>query len=193
MIKICVWSAKGGVGKSSIATALSQVLELQIVTNDKLNPYNLVLRPEQYYLIPDGQAIPYFENESLIYDFGGFGDPRIKDFIAKDKELLMLIPFNADLASWQAALAVYNEIKAYNQNIFFVLNRSKKGDFELFREQMDKQGINKTLLELPESKLFQNLFNKSEKISNVKNNKLLAYSYKKVLGQLNSLVEELKK
>ena len=192
-VKVLCWTAKGGVGKSSIALALSQVLDLQIVTNDKMNAYNLVLKPEQYYLVPDGQEIPYFEDESLIYDFGGFGDSRILDFIKKDKELVILIPFNPDLASWQAALAVYAEIKAYNSNIFFVLNRAKKGDGDVFKQQMKKQKINKPLFELPESKLFQNLFNKGAKISDVKSSKLLSYTYKRVLDQLNELIKELER
>jgi hypothetical protein len=53
--------------------------------------------------------------------------------------------------------------------------------------------INKALLEIKESKLFANMFNKQQSVNEVKQNKLLSYSYKQVLGQINDLIKELKK
>lgn len=195
-MKIVVWSGKGGVGKSSITSALLQILpNYQVITNDKLHPYNFILSQDKFFLVPSDKEIPYFEDENLIYDFGGFGDERIKRFIQKGNDLIILIPFNSDIVSYQSAISVFQEIKKYtnNENIFFVLNRSKKGDYEVFKEQMEKQGINKGLLEIKESKLFQNIFNKREKIEDIKNDKLLKHSYRAVLEQMNNLVEEIMK
>lgn len=195
-MKIVVWSGKGGVGKSSITSALLQILpNYQVITNDKLHPYNFILSQDKFFLVPSDKEIPYFEDENLIYDFGGFGDERIKRFIQKGNDLIILIPFNSDIVSYQSAISVFQEIKKYtnNENIFFVLNRSKKGDYEVFKEQMEKQGINKSLLEIKESKLFQNIFNKREKIEDIKNDKLLKHSYRAVLEQMNNLVKEIMK
>ncbi len=194
-MKILIWTPKGGTGKTSIATALlQQIGNYQIITNDKMNPYNLILSKEQYYLLPDDRNIPVFkEDVNLIYDFGGFGDQRIPELIQQSKDLIVLIPFTPDIVSFQSAISIFNEIKDLNNNIFFVLNRAKKGDYDTFKKQMDKMKINKTLLEIKESKLFGNMFNKQQSVSDVKQNKLLSYSYKQVLGQINDLIKELKK
>ena len=58
---------------------------------------------------------------------------------------------------------------------------------------MKEMGITKAVLELKESKLFQNMWNKKESIEKVKNNKLLNYSYKEVLNQLETLKNEVLK
>lgn len=194
-MKILIWTPKGGTGKTSIATALlQQIGNYQIITNDKMNPYNLILSKEQYYLLPDDRNIPVFkEDVNLIYDFGGFGDQRIPDLIQQSKDLIVLIPFTPDIVSFQSAISIFNEIKDLNNNIFFVLNRAKKGDYDTFKKQMDKMKINKTLLEIKESKLFANIFNKQQSVNDIKQNKLLSYSYKQVLGQINDLIKELKK
>ena len=194
-MKILIWTPKGGTGKTSIATALlQQIGNYQIITNDKMNPYNLILSKEQYYLLPDDRNIPVFkEDVNLIYDFGGFGDQRIPELIQQSKDLIVLIPFTPDIVIFQSAISIFNEIKDLNNNIFFVLNRAKKGDYDTFKKQMDKMKINKTLLEIKESKLFGNMFNKQQSVSDVKQNKLLSYSYKQVLGQINDLIKELKK
>jgi MinD superfamily P-loop ATPase len=194
-MKILIWTPKGGTGKTSIATALlQQIGNYQIITNDKMNPYNLILSKEQYYLLPDDRNIPVFkEDVNLIYDFGGFGDQRIPELIQQSKDLIVLIPFTPDIVSFQSAISIFNEIKDLNNNIFFVLNRAKKGDYDAFKSQMDKMKINKALLEIKESKLFANMFNKQQSVNEVKQNKLLSYSYKQVLGQINDLIKELKK
>ena len=128
------------------------------------------------------------------YDMGGYPDPRLKTFIKKNPSMIILIPFLPDLLSFQSALKTYNEIKELgNENIIFVISRTKKGDYDLFSNQMKEMGINKAVLELKESKLFQNMWNKKESIKKVKDNKLLNYSYKEVLNQLETLKKEVLK
>lgn len=195
-MKVLIWTIKGGVGKTSLSLFIQQsISNSQIITNDVNNPYNLLLKEnDDYYLLPNSMDIPTFNDEdvSIIYDFGGFIDQRIKDFIIKTKDLLILIPFNPDIVSFQSAVSIFNEIKELSQNIIFVINRAKKGDYDLFKEQMEKMNINKGLLEVKESKMFQNIFNKQETLEDIKNNKLLNHSYKPVLKQIDNLVKELK-
>jgi len=195
-MKVLIWTIKGGVGKTSLSLFIQQsISNSQIITNDVNNPYNLLLKEnDDYYLLPNNMDIPTFNDEdvSIIYDFGGFIDQRIKDFIIKTKDLLILIPFNPDIVSFQSAVSIFNEIKELSQNIIFVINRAKKGDYDLFKEQMEKMKINKGLLEVKESKMFQNIFNKQETLEDIKNNKLLNHSYKPVLKQIDNLVKEVK-
>lgn len=194
-MKVLIYTGKGGCGKSSISSVLNQIIpDSQIITNDVNNPYNLILKKEDYYLLSPSMEIPTFNDKqvNMIYDMGGFIDQRIKDFIIKAKDLLILIPFNPDIVSFQSAVSIFNEIKELSQNIIFVINRAKKGDYDLFKEQMGKMKINKGLLEVKESKMFQNIFNKQETLEDIRNNKLLNHSYKPVLKQIDNLVKELK-
>lgn len=194
-MRICIWSPKGGVGKSSLSSLLQQIDDCQIITNDKMNPYSLILSESDYYLVNDNEKIPTFNNEtsSLIWDLGGYSDERIPTFIQECKNLIVLIPFTSDVVSFQAAISVFNNIKHLNSNIFFILNRAKKGDYDIFKKQMDKMGINKALLEVKESKLFSNIFNRNQKISDIKRDSLLSHSYKTVLKQVSDIYKELKK
>jgi len=195
-MKVLIYSAKGGVGKSSIAVILNQIIaDSQIITNDINNPYNLILKKDDYYLLPATMEIPAFNDEQvkMIYDMGGFIDQRIKDFIIKAKDLLIVIPFNPDVVSFQTAIKLYNDIKGLgNENIMFVINKAKKGDYDVFKKEMDKLGIKKALLELKESKLFQNIFNRKEKLEDIKQNKLMSYSYSEVLKQIEELKDNIK-
>lgn len=196
MSKIMIYSPKGGVGKTSLSIILQQIMkDSQIITNDQMNPYSMVLDKKMYHLVEDDQEIPSFNDYdgSLIFDFAGMIDDRIPSFVRNTKDLLILIPFNPDVVSFQSALRLFNEIKEYNENIIFVLNKSKKGDYEIFSNQMKKMKINKSLLEVKESKLFNNIFNKGQTIDGVNNDKLLSHSYKNVLKQVNELCKELKK
>ena len=195
-MKCLIWSPKGGCGKTSISVVLKEVLQAQIITNDRNNPYNLLYKEnDDYYLLPENIDIPTFNNQNVnvIYDMGGYADKRIKDFIVNIKDLIILIPFNPDIVSFQSAIAIYNEIKELSENIIFIINRAKKGDYDIFREQMEKMNIKKALLEVKESKLFQNIFNKREKIEDVKNNKLLKHTYSPAFKQIDNLVKELRK
>lgn len=195
-MRILTFSIKGGVSKSSISYSLFQMLDnFQVITNDKGNGYNIVIPDDMYYLIPDGAEIPIFDDKNnIIYDMGGYPDPRLKQFIEKNPSMIILIPFLPDLLSFQSALKTYNEIKGLgNENIIFIISRTKKGDYELFSNQIKEMGINKAVLELKESKLFQNMWNKKESIKQVRENKLLKHSYKEVLNQLEILKEEVMK
>lgn len=160
-----------------------------------MNPYELILSDEDYYLLNDDDEIPIFKekNVNLIYDWGGFADGRLTDFLkSSSKDLIVMIPFTPDIVSYQSALSVFNEIKEYNDNIIFVLNRAGKGDIEIFEKDMKKRRINKALFEIKESKLFKNIFNKKEDLKKVENNTLLKYSYKKALEQIETLKKGVK-
>lgn len=195
-MKILVFNIKGGCAKSSLSYGLLQIMkDFQIITNDKGNGYNLVLPKEMYYLIPDNEEIPTFsDNDNLIYDFGGYPDKRLKNFILKNKTMPIIIPFQPELLSFQNAISTYNELKDLNNdNIIFVIARAKKNDYDVFKKQMEKLGIKKGLLEIKESKMFQNMWNKNESIKDIENNSLLKHTYKEVLSQLNKLKDEVLK
>lgn len=195
-MKILVYNTKGGSSKSSISYSMFQMMkDYQIITNDKGNGYNLVLPKEMYYLIPDNEEIPTFsEKDNLIYDFGGYPDKRLKSFIQNNKSMIIIIPFQPELLSFQSAISTYNEIKDLNNNnIIFVISRTKKNDYDIFKKQMEKMGISKSLLELKESKLFQNMWNKKESINEIEKNNLMKHTYKEVLKQLDNLKDEVLK
>lgn len=196
-MKLLIFSPKGGLGKSSLCAALFQTMTPtpQIITNDKSNPYNIILKEnDDYYLLPENKDIPIIDDNTInvIYDFGGYPDKRLKTFIEKSKNLIIIIPFNPDVVSFQVAISLYNEIKDISNNIIFCLNKAQKGDYELFKQQMDKLNIDKALFEIKQSKMFSNIFNKKQSINDIKKNTLLNHSYSEAMKQLNQLIRGIK-
>ena len=73
------------------------------------------------------------------------------------------------------------------------MTRATKGDYETFKEQLEKMNVSNKLFELKESRLFLNMWNKRETLKDIRDNKLLQNSYKEVLKQINDLVKEITK
>lgn len=197
-MKCLVYSGKGGTLKSCLSYAIQQsIKDCQVITNDVGTPFNLVLKEkEDYYIIPDDLDIPTFNDNkdvNIVYDMGGFKYGKLKSFITNTNDLKIIIPFMGDVVSFQSALRIYNEVKEYSNNIIFCITRAKKGDYETFKEQLEKMKVNNKLFELKESKLFLNMWNKRETLNDIRNNKLLQNSYKEVLKQINDLVKEITK
>ena len=121
-----IYSIKGGVGKTTLSVQISQMLEYTYVTNDPHSSAHNLLPEEKGFLVSkdEYEEIPYDDN--VVYDFGGFIDPRINDIIKQSKKVL--IPTLTSIVDLQATLATLKDVIEVNKNIIIVVNRTKNNN-----------------------------------------------------------------
>ena len=93
------FSLKGGVGKTSLASAISLELRfinqpVPVITNDPISPLEELLGSENALLIQQDQEIPntFSKEDDVIIDLGGFVDERGMEL---DWDVLLTNIYNA--------------------------------------------------------------------------------------------------
>ena len=137
MTKSLVYTLKGGAGKTRIALTLAKITKSLIVTNDYSSSLGKYLGEKEFVRLRLGQDIPALkQNHRVVFDMGGYPDPRIMD-IAKKVDVI-IIPFFCEVDYLQSAVDTMRELETVNKNIILVHNKAKKENIEktkkLFRE-----------------------------------------------------------
>lgn len=187
-MQITVYNFKGGVGKTSIALNLALSLDFGIITNDVCSPLDRVLDESQFIKIAPSDQLPTISKEyDIIFDFGGYLDPRVIEAIQKSDWIL--IPVINDYLNLQVTLDAVNEIKQYNEKIIIIANKTQKNDFEDIKAVIRKFYNNIKIMELKQSKAFVNIFEERKPISEmIKAGGLPAYHYRMVNEQFNRII-----
>jgi hypothetical protein len=124
-----VFNIKGGVGKTAIATNLALSMGYQLFTNDEFGVVDRHIK--NVIKIRFGEAFPKNLNRDsrFVLDLGGFIDRSVKDALIKSS--VILIPITFDQPTVEATLLkLVPAILPYNQNLIFIVNRAKKGEYE---------------------------------------------------------------
>lgn len=190
-MKIIIFNIKGGQGKTSLAVNLALTLGAGVITNDLYSPLEKVLPENQFIKVDLNSDFPSIEedNINIIYDLGGWIDVRsVKLFSEAD---LIIIPIINDYINNQVAINTIEEIKKYNKNILIIANRTEKKDYEdIVNLIQGIYGDKFPILELKKTTAFSKIFARSKSIENIiKEDKLLAFSYREVQKQLERIVE----
>jgi cellulose biosynthesis protein BcsQ len=109
-MKICVFTLKGGVGKTTLSALICLAHKFQLVTNDRHTPYEAfpagrVVQLGAYEDLPTGENLA----EDVVFDFGGFADPRLIDALKISDALV--IPTLTSFQDLRLAIATENELK----------------------------------------------------------------------------------
>ena len=124
--KIIVYSLKGSQGKTTLAAALALELDWQIITNDAHSDLAKVVREENILMLEPEDKLPSAKdlgNANIIFDPGGFIDPRMIDAI-KMSDYVVIPVVNLGKRELETArfVASIYEVEQYNKNIILVLN-----------------------------------------------------------------------
>ncbi len=189
-MKIVIFNIKGGQGKTSLAVNLALTLNAGVITNDLYSPLEKVLPENQFVKVDLTSDFPNIEEDNikLIYDLGGWIDIRCIKLL-KEADLI-IIPIINDYINNQVAINTIEEVKKYNENILIIANRTEKNDYEEIKTLINGfYGTKFQVLELKKTTAFSKIFAKAKSIENIiKEDKLLAFSYREVEKQLQKIV-----
>lgn len=189
-MKIVIFNIKGGQGKTSLAVNLALTLNAGVITNDLYSPLEKVLPENQFIKVDLTSDFPNIEEDNikLIYDLGGWIDIRCIKLL-KEADLI-IIPIINDYINNQVAINTIEEVKKYNENILIIANRTEKNDYEEIKTLINGfYGTKFQVLELKKTTAFSKIFAKAKSIENIiKEDKLLAFSYREVEKQLQKIV-----
>lgn len=191
-----ITSLKGGVGKSSIASALCLELsfsgeEVPIITNDVISPLEKILGKDRAMVIDQDQDFPtsITTDDDCIVDLGGFIDARTIGIIKKSKQVV--IPTLTSRLSLDGLITTIQEIKDYNNEIIIVLNQYEKKEVDAVVGWIREQH-NYPIFKIKTSKCFDNLHYQKKSISQMmKEEPLMRRAYKEVQSQLHEIISHL--
>jgi cellulose biosynthesis protein BcsQ len=192
-MKIVVFNLKGGQGKTSIAVNLALHYKAAIITNDSCSRLELILPKTAFREIDvKEKEIPNVDNVDVIYDFGGWLDPRIIPILKTADLVIIPIIFNGFL-DLQKGVQSINEVLGYNKNVLVIANAVKGKDYMIVKSGVMGIFDKLPLIEIKKTTAFSKIFEMEGNIEEIiKKDKLLAHSYKSVQEQLNILYDFIK-
>jgi len=191
------FSLKGGVGKTSLASAISLELgfvnqPVPVITNDPISPLEDLLGTENAMLIQQDQEIPnsFDKEEDVIIDLGGFVDERIISVLEKSKTII--IPTLGSFLSLSGLVGTLQEVERFNKNIVIVLNRVDKKEEHKVVSFINDKG-NYPVFSLKSSKCFENIHYQKKSVAQMMEEEpLRRRSYDGVSKQIWKIINYLK-
>ena len=190
-----IFSLKGGVGKTSLASALCLELDYKgkkvpIITNDAISPLEEVLGKEKALKLKHDEDFPELKkSDDIIVDLGGFVDERSISVLKKSKQVV--IPTIGSFLSISGLIQTVQEVERFNKKITIVLNRIEKKEVEKVI-QFIRENHDYPIFKLKTSKCFENLLYQNKSVSQMmKEEPLRRSSYKEVHAQLQEIIKHL--
>lgn len=185
---IVVCNFKGGEGKTRIAVNLALTLDFAYITNDVYNSkIDKVFEESKILKIFPNDEMPDLDpNDNIIVDLGGYADSRTPKILAIAKYVIIPITYNED--DFDTACGTLEEVAEYNKNIVIVANRTEKGEFDLIKNELEKEGYKYPIFEIKKSKAVARIIQRKEPIKKTAEDKFLKFHYQKVAIQFDNLI-----
>jgi len=192
-----IFSLKGGVGKTSLASAISLELgflnqAVPVITNDPISPIEEVLGTDNALLIQPDQSFPTTlkTNDDVLIDLGGFVDRRSIPVLENAKKIV--IPTLADFLSLSGLIGTLQEVEKFNKNIVIVINRVNKKEEQSVRTFINEKW-NYPIFSVKSSKCFENIHYQKKSIAQMMvEQPIRRRSYDGVSKQIWAIINHLK-
>jgi MinD-like ATPase involved in chromosome partitioning or flagellar assembly len=192
--RVCVWSIKGGVGKTTQSLLLNLTLGITIVTNEEHTLLENILSDDDLIILDAQQEVPQIDSKySVIFDFAGgiHRDKRIQN--AVEQSDFLIIPTTPRISDIKGLISTLKELEdddniLKNKKVLIVVNAYKTEDelkeaIEYIQELYKEKNIKKEypILKLKYSKaLEKDIYRTKKSLKELRKNPLLGFSYKKV-------------
>lgn len=205
-MKVTVFSAKGGVGKTPIAVNIALDHEWAIGTNETYHIF------DSLQAIPDSRVLAVAPTEpfptlpediDIVFDLSGSlgGDTAPSVRSALEQSDVVLVPIQNELKAINAGYHTIREVSEVNPNIAVVVTKLQKGKKEIFhnwRDSQDFKNVHRTISELIErelpmfplkfSKGFDTIFEAEQSLGQmVGKGGLEGHAFRSVADQFNEL------
>ena len=210
---ITIGCSKGGVGKTSLATAMALVLtDYGIATNETFHTWGDVIDESRVLANSPFEEFPDFASEQIDVIFDLSGDVTEKSLAvasAVEQSNVVVVPITPDRKATYSAANYILTIAPMNPNIILVANMLEKqrgekferwedsADYLMIREQLNQylpeefHGLQ--MLPIKLSKAFKSVESSKQSLSEMMaTNPLLNYSYKEINEQVNAIMEAVK-
>jgi MinD-like ATPase involved in chromosome partitioning or flagellar assembly len=186
--KFIVWTIKGGDGKTSISAEIAMRLKLPIITNEPYTTLDIIFNEDNLLQLKKDEPVPNYENQGMIFDFGGYIDERVIDAIKQSDYIL--VPTIPEISDIQVLINSIMEIQKYNQNIVIVVNKTEsEKDIEIVKNAVQNIG-NFPIFEIKKSRALPNIYVDKMSIDQmVKTSKIKAWHYNKVDKQFSDIIK----
>ncbi|MBI5595784.1 MAG: hypothetical protein HY928_06810 [Elusimicrobia bacterium] len=181
-------SAKGGVGKTTLALVAALETGAGIFTNDLFSPIDKALPPGRCVKLKPGQMPKTLDRKrKIIFDFGGYADRRMIGLM-KVADVVVIPTVNA-FADLQVTIRTIRQVAQHTSKILVVVNRAKPGDLDKVRAIIHEMAGKYPVLELKTSKALARLYKHPKPVSAlVAESPLNAYVYGDLHRQVTAII-----
>lgn len=185
--KFIVWTIKGGDGKTSISAEIAMRLGLPIITNEPYTTLDIIFNEDSLLQLKKDEPVPQYNNQGIVFDFGGYIDERVIDAITQSD--YVLVPTIPEISDIQVLINSIMEIKKYNQNIVIIVNKTESvKDLETVKKAVCNIG-DFPIFEIKKSRALPNIYVEKMSIEDmVKTSKINAWHYNKVDKQFHDII-----
>ena len=191
-MKITVYNLKGGVGKTDIALNLALTLDCGIITNEPFSPFEKVLEDDRFIKLEHSEELDVLpDGYNIIFDFGGYVDKRVISALKQSQ--CVIVPVVNEFKDVYTTINFLQEIEDYNEKIVVVINKTRRNDFEEAKKVFNEHYPDYPVIEIKYSRAFPNIMKEKKSIkAMVESGGLMAYSYRAVAKQFDTLIQTIK-
>ena len=133
------------------------------------------------------------EEGELIFDFGGYLDPRIVPALEISDLIIIPVSDFGKKLDTQGFISSIAEVEAYNKNIVIVLNKMREEEASEVRAELKKHKYAYPIFEIRKSEAVEKMLNERKSISSiVKSGGLLGWTYRGINGDFKKIVQYIK-
>lgn len=133
-MKITVFSAKGGVGKTPISYNIAKDRGYAIGTNETYHVLDQVMPEDQLIAIPPNHEFPQFGDDiDIVFDLGGAigADSAASILSAVRQSDIVFVPINNEYKSINGGFHTIRELQIHNLNIALIVTKITKRKNEI--------------------------------------------------------------
>jgi len=201
IMKITLYTAKGGAGKTPIATNIFLDRQYAIGTNERFHVFESmeVVDDDAFMCIDYEEEFPEIPDDiDIVFDLAGSISKSSGSIIsAINQSDLVIVPIEDELKSINSGINTLLELESVKASVLVVATKLKKGRKEVFTNDwtesasfkniknaiVDKCSTDITVLPLKYSELFNTIFDRELSIAQLRNNDALIKHSAKVLDQ----------